>query len=58
MRGDEFLLALLEASIYLMPDARRYVSAAHTEQDIMQTIAMVQTVFADNKAKLMPVHCL
>jgi glutamate-1-semialdehyde 2,1-aminomutase len=53
---DEFLLALLAAGIYLMPDGRWYVSAAHTEKDITQTLDIVQKVFAQHKAKLMPVH--
>jgi len=52
---DEFLLALLAAGIYLMPDGRWYVSAVHTEQDITQTLATVHQVFVSNKAKLMPV---
>jgi glutamate-1-semialdehyde 2,1-aminomutase len=52
---DEFLLALLAEGIYLMPDGRWYVSAAHGENDIAQAIDLVQKVFAQNKAKLMPV---
>jgi len=52
---DEFLLALLAEGIYLMPDGRWYVSAAHGENDIAQAIHLVQKVFAQHKAKLMPV---
>jgi glutamate-1-semialdehyde aminotransferase len=39
-----------------MPDGRWYVSAAHTEKDITQTLDIVQKVFAQHKAKLTPVH--
>ncbi len=53
---DEFLLALLQQGIYLMPDGRWYVSAAHTENDLNQTIAIIQNVFAQNKTKLSPLH--
>lgn len=53
---DEFLLALLQQGIYLMPDGRWYVSAAHTENDLNQTIAIIQNVFAQNKTKLLPLH--
>jgi glutamate-1-semialdehyde 2,1-aminomutase len=42
---DEFLLALLRTGIYLMPDGRWYISAAHTEDDITHTLEMVQKVF-------------
>ena len=52
---DEFLLALLAEGIYLMPDGRWYVSAAHGENDIARTIELVQKVFVQHKAKLMPV---
>jgi glutamate-1-semialdehyde 2,1-aminomutase len=52
---DEFLLALLAEGIYLMPDGRWYVSAAHGESEIARTIEVVQKVFAQNKAKLIPV---
>jgi len=52
---DEFLLALLAEGIYLMPDGRWYVSAAHGETEIARTIDLVQKVFVQNKAKLIPV---
>jgi glutamate-1-semialdehyde 2,1-aminomutase len=42
---DEFLLALLRTGIYLMPDGRWYISAAHTEDDITHTLEMVQKAF-------------
>jgi len=52
---DEFLLALLAEGIYLMPDGRWYISAAHGENDIAQAIDLVQKVFVQQKAKLIPV---
>jgi len=53
---DEFLLSLLHQGIYLMPDGRWYLSAAHTDNDFNQTIAIIQDVFAQNKTKLIPLH--
>jgi len=38
-----------------MPDGRWYVSAAHGETEIARTIDLVQKVFVQNKAKLIPV---
>jgi glutamate-1-semialdehyde 2,1-aminomutase len=49
---DEFLLTLLGAGIYLMPDGRWYVSAAHTDNDITQTLAIVHQLFVQLKPKL------
>jgi len=53
---DEFLLAMLGAGVYLIPDGRWYVSAAHTEKEITQTLDIVQKVFAQHKTNLAPVH--
>ena len=36
-----FLIAALAEGIHMLPDGRMYVSAAHTEQDIQQTLAAV-----------------
>jgi glutamate-1-semialdehyde 2,1-aminomutase len=51
---DEFLLALLEEGVYLMPDGRWYVSAAHSDDDITHTLATVQNVFSQLKTKSSP----
>jgi glutamate-1-semialdehyde 2,1-aminomutase len=53
---DGFLLNMLQAGIYLMPDGRWYLSAAHTEKDIAQTLDIIREVFARDKAKVMPAH--
>jgi glutamate-1-semialdehyde 2,1-aminomutase len=53
---DGFLLNMLQAGVYLMPDGRWYLSAAHTEKDIAQTLDIIQEVFARDKAKVMPTH--
>jgi glutamate-1-semialdehyde 2,1-aminomutase len=53
---DEFLLAMLAAGVYLIPDGRWYVSAAHTENDITQTLDIVDKVFAQHRTKLLPLH--
>jgi glutamate-1-semialdehyde 2,1-aminomutase len=53
---DEFLLAMLAAGVYLIPDGRWYVSVAHTEKDITQTLDIVHKVFTQHRAKLLPLH--
>jgi glutamate-1-semialdehyde aminotransferase len=37
---------MLEAGIYLLPDGRWYLSAAHTEEDIEATLVELKRVFA------------
>jgi glutamate-1-semialdehyde 2,1-aminomutase len=43
---DRFLLAALHQGIYLLPDGRWYTSAAHTEEDIDQTLAAFRHALA------------
>lgn len=43
---DCFLQAMLENGVYLIPDGRWYVSAAHTEAQIDQTLQAVEKSFA------------
>ena len=43
---ERVLLAALEEGLHLVPDGRMYVSAAHTESDIDQTLAAFERVFA------------
>ena len=44
-RLDEFLRRALGEGLYLLPDGRFYVSAAHTSADIDESIAAVDRVF-------------
>jgi glutamate-1-semialdehyde 2,1-aminomutase len=41
-----FLHRALEQGLHLVPDGRMYVSAAHTERDIEDTLARLKTVFS------------
>lgn len=41
-RYSDFALALLDAGILVLPDARWYISAAHTEQDIEAVMAAAE----------------
>lgn len=43
-----FLLAALAEGIHMLPDGRMYVSAAHTEQDIEETLAAVSRAASDS----------
>ncbi|MBI4906023.1 MAG: aspartate aminotransferase family protein [Acidobacteria bacterium] len=43
--GD-FALALLDEGILVLPDGRWYISTAHSEQDVNETLAAVQRVIA------------
>jgi glutamate-1-semialdehyde 2,1-aminomutase len=43
---DRFLEAMLELGIYLLPDGRWYVSAAHSREDVETTLQAVQTAFS------------
>jgi glutamate-1-semialdehyde 2,1-aminomutase len=47
---DEFLEAMLDAGIYLLPDGRWYVSTAHTLEDVEATLQAVQTAFSQLSA--------
>jgi glutamate-1-semialdehyde 2,1-aminomutase len=49
---DLFLEAMLQTGIYLLPDGRWYVSAAHTEADVRQTLEAVRTVFQSCRDEL------
>ena len=40
-----FLVAALERGLHLLPDGRWYTSAAHTEADIEETLAIVESSF-------------
>ena len=41
-----FLLGALEEGIYLLPDGRMYVSAAHSEQDVAETLDALGRAFS------------
>ena len=40
-----FLLAALEEGVILVPDGRAYVSAAHTERDVAETLEKLDRAF-------------
>ena len=43
---NRFLMCALEHGVYLLPDGRLYVSTAHAESDIDETIAAMDQAFA------------
>jgi glutamate-1-semialdehyde 2,1-aminomutase len=43
---DRFIDGMLQCGVYLLPDGRWYVSAAHSAADIDRTLQHVRTVFA------------
>lgn len=45
--SDCFIQAMLTEGVYLLPDGRWYVSAAHTESDIRDTLNAVRRVFVE-----------
>ncbi|MCS7315542.1 MAG: aspartate aminotransferase family protein [Bryobacterales bacterium] len=45
-----FLLHALEKGVYALPDGRMYVSAAHTEQDVAETVAAVESALLQLRA--------
>ena len=49
-----FLLCALEQGLYLLPDGRFYVSAAHTERDIDAAVSRLDRAFAGLAATLGP----
>lgn len=49
---EQFVGAMLESGIYLLPDGRWYISAAHTEEDIERTVTAIQQVFRTHKEGL------
>jgi glutamate-1-semialdehyde 2,1-aminomutase len=53
---DQFLEWMLLEGIYLMPDGRWYVSAAHTEEDVGRTLEAVDRVLSTRLAKLISPH--
>jgi glutamate-1-semialdehyde aminotransferase len=42
-----FLQRALEQGLHIVPDGRMYVSAAHTERDIDDTLARLEVVFSE-----------
>ena len=42
---DRFIQLMLDAGVYLLPDGRWYVSAAHTDVDVDATLRIVAKVF-------------
>lgn len=40
-KWSDFVLALLDEGVLILPDGRWYISAAHTEEDLDQTLASV-----------------
>jgi len=42
---DRFIEGMLDAGIYLLPDGRWYVSAAHTEDEVRTTLKIVAELF-------------
>jgi len=42
-----FLYRALQEGLHIVPDGRMYVSAAHTESDIQETLSRLDTVFGD-----------
>ena len=44
---NRFLYRALEQGLHLVPDGRMYVSAAHTDRDIDDTLARLEVVFSD-----------
>jgi glutamate-1-semialdehyde 2,1-aminomutase len=44
---QDFLLRALQEGLHIVPDGRFYVSAAHTEHDIEETLSRLRNVFAD-----------
>jgi glutamate-1-semialdehyde 2,1-aminomutase len=51
---DCFLEAMLDGGIYLLPDGRWYVSAAHTAADLGATLRAVRKVFQSYQNELIP----
>jgi len=46
LQRDAFIVAMLERGIYLLPDGRWYVSAAHDDSDLKKTLAAVEECFS------------
>jgi glutamate-1-semialdehyde 2,1-aminomutase len=44
---NRFLHRALEQGLHIVPDGRMYVSAAHTDRDIDDTLARLEVVFSD-----------
>ncbi len=44
---ERFLLRALEEGVYLLPDGRIYVSAAHTPEDVEETLGALERALAD-----------
>jgi glutamate-1-semialdehyde 2,1-aminomutase len=44
---DQFIEGMLQEGVYLLPDGRWYVSAAHSEANVKFTLAAAQKVFAN-----------
>src|SRR5207302_894496 len=48
-RLRRFLCRALQEGLHIVPDGRMYVSCAHTERDIDDTLTRLETVFRDLK---------
>jgi glutamate-1-semialdehyde 2,1-aminomutase len=44
---ERFLFAALERGVLVLPDGRFYVSAAHTDNDVEETLEVLESVFSD-----------
>ena len=44
---NRFLYRALEQGLHIVPDGRMYVSAAHTDRDIDDTLARLEVVFLE-----------
>jgi glutamate-1-semialdehyde 2,1-aminomutase len=51
---DHFIEEMLQVGIYMLPDSRWYVSAAHTQGDVEVTIDAVRQVFQLYRNELIP----
>jgi glutamate-1-semialdehyde 2,1-aminomutase len=49
---DQFLEAMLASGVYLMPDGRWYVSAAHSDEDIESTLDSIRRIFIKYQREL------
>jgi glutamate-1-semialdehyde 2,1-aminomutase len=49
---DQFIQAMLQAGVYLLPDGRWYVSAAVSEVDVKKTLDVVHDAFSNLKHRM------
>jgi len=50
--SDRFIETMLQNGIYLLPDGRWYISAAHTKADVRRTLGAVRQTFSVLKEEL------